>query len=99
MDLKQPDLYINRELSQLEFIYRVLLQAEDEQLPLLERLRFLCISSTILDEFFETRVAGLRQMAGVGSLQTGLDNRSPQDILKAIGARARALVGRQSRLQ
>lgn len=95
MDLKQPDLYINRELSQLEFISRVLLQAEDEQLPLLERLRFLCISSTILDEFFETRVAGLRQMAGVGSSQTGPDNLFPQEILKAIGVRARALVARQ----
>jgi polyphosphate kinase len=98
MDLKQPDLYLNRELSQLEFISRVLLQAEDEQVPLLERLRFLCISSTILDEFFETRVAGLRQMAEVGSLQTGPDNLSSQDALKAIRVRARALVCGQYRI-
>lgn len=95
MDLKQPDLYINRELSQLAFFSRVLLQAEDERVPLLERLRFLCISSTILDEFFETRVAGLRQMAEVGSLQTGPDNLTPPEVLKAVGTRTRELVVRQ----
>ena len=57
----------NRELSQLEFHKRVLRQAEDESLPLLERLRFLCISSTDLDEFFEVRVAGLMQKLEAGS--------------------------------
>ncbi len=95
MDLKHPDLYLNRELSHLEFIWRVLLQAEDERLPLLERLRFLCISSTILDEFFETRVAGFRQMVDVGSSQTGPDNLSPTEVLKAINTRARVVVKRQ----
>lgn len=95
MDLKQADLYLNRELSHLEFIWRVLLQAEDESVPLLERLRFLCISSTILDEFFETRVAGFRQMVDVGSSQTGPDNLSPAEVLKAINVRARVVVKRQ----
>ena len=56
IDLNSPELYFNRELSQLEFHKRVLKQAEDESIPLLERLRFLCISSTNLDEFFETAV-------------------------------------------
>mgnify|MGYP003551480532 FL=1 len=51
-DLKNPTLYINRELSLLEFNLRVIEQTKDENLPLLERLRFLCIASTNLDEFF-----------------------------------------------
>ena len=61
LNLKLPDHYVNRELSQLEFNMRVLQQARDETVPLLERLKFLCISSTNLDEFFEIRVSGLKQ--------------------------------------
>ncbi len=65
--LKSPLFYINRELSLLEFNQRVLAQAMDSALPLLERLRFLCISSSNLDEFFEIRVAGLKQLLELGS--------------------------------
>ena len=61
------DLYINRELSLLEFHKRVLAQAQDSHVPLLERLRFLCISCTNLDEFFEIRVAGLKQRMEIGA--------------------------------
>jgi len=97
-DLKQPELYINRELSQLEFNRRVLEQAKDEKTPLLERLRFLCISSSNLDEFFEIRVAGLMQRAASGSVQAGPDNLSPHETLKQISERAHSLVEEQYRV-
>ena len=94
-DLNTPELYINRELSLLEFNQRVLAQALDESVPLLERLRFLCIASANLDEFFEIRVAGLKQMAELGSTQAAADNMSPPEALRAITARARELVDQQ----
>jgi polyphosphate kinase len=98
IDLKQPELYINRELGLLEFNARVLEQAKDDTVPLLERLRYLCISSTNLDEFFEVRVAGQKQKAELGSVQTGPDNMLPQEILNAIRLRAEALVEEQYRV-
>jgi polyphosphate kinase len=94
-DLKAPDHYINRELSVLGFNARVLAQAFDESLPLLERLRFLCIASSNLDEFFEIRVAGLRQLAELGSDQVAPDGSSIEEALAAIHPRAEALVRRQ----
>ncbi|HQU17228.1 MAG: polyphosphate kinase 1 [Chromatiales bacterium 21-64-14] len=98
IDLKQPELYFNRELSLLEFSDRVLEQTKDETAPLIERLRFLCIASTNLDEFFEIRVAGLKQRAELGAVQSGPDNRTPQEVLKAISAKARRLVDEQYRV-
>ncbi len=97
-DPHDPSLYINRELSLLEFNHRVLEQAKDEANPLLERLRFLCISSTNLDEFFEIRVAGLMQKAEVGSVQVGADQMQPTEVLDAISARAHELVAEQYRV-
>ena len=96
-DLKQPELYINRELSLLEFNWRVLEQAKDPSVPLLERLRYLAISSTNLDEFFEVRVAGLIQRAELGSTQAGPDNMSPSEILNAISERSHVIVDEQYR--
>ena len=96
--LNNPDLYINRELSLLEFHGRVLAQARDEALPLLERLRFLCISSSVLDEFFEIRVAGLKQQEAYGAVQRGPDNLSPSEQLRRIAPQARALIDEQYRV-
>lgn len=95
VNLKQPELYINRELSLLEFNRRVLEQAKDESVPLLERLRFLCISSTNLDEFFEIRAAGVHQQVKYGSVQAGPDNMTPHEILKRISQTAHDLVDEQ----
>ena len=90
-----PELFINRELSLLEFNDRVLAQARDESVPLLERLKFLCISSTNLDEFFEVRVAGLKQKAELLDTPSEADNRTPSDVLRAISQRAHTLVDKQ----
>ncbi len=94
--LRDPALYINRELSQLDFNFRVLAQALDEQVPLLERLRFLCISCTNLDEFFEIRAAAVRHAHEFG-LPPGPDGMSPQAILTAVHDRAAELVDQQYR--
>ncbi|HEU5136970.1 MAG TPA: polyphosphate kinase 1 [Steroidobacteraceae bacterium] len=94
-DLRSAEHYINRELSLLEFNGRVLAQALDEKVPLLERLRFLCISSNNLDEFFEIRVAGLKQRLELGSDQPGADGLTITAQLQAIHDRARGLVDAQ----
>jgi polyphosphate kinase len=96
-DLKAPQHYINRELSFLEFNQRVLDQAFDESVPLLERLRFLCISSSNLDEFFEIRVAGLKQLTELGGGQLAPDGMSIPEQLAAIHDRATRLVTDQYR--
>ncbi|EIJ40965.1 polyphosphate kinase 1 [Beggiatoa alba B18LD] len=98
IDLNRPDLYINRELSLLAFHRRVLAQAKDTSKPLLERLRFLCIASSNLDEFYEVRVAGLKEQVQFGSVQTGADNLSPQEILNRISIAAHDFVDEQYRL-
>lgn len=98
VDLKQPELYINRELSLVEFNQRVLALAEDSSIPLLERLQFLCISSTNLDEFFEIRVSGVKQMIELGSVQAGPDNMTPSEVLKAVNQRVCRLVDDQYRI-
>ena len=98
LPLHAPQNFINRELSALEFNARVLAQAQDPRVPLLERLRFLCICSSNLDEFFEIRVAGLKQLLELGSTQTAPDALSIAEQLAAIHARARALIDDQYRV-
>jgi polyphosphate kinase len=91
-----PELYINRELSWLAFDARVLNEAFDARNPLLERLKFLSIFSTNLDEFYMVRVAGLRRqlLAGV-TAATGPDGIVPAELVSAIRARILELVGMQ----
>ena len=95
VNLDNPEIYINRELSLLEFNRRVIEQAKDETVPLLERLKFLCIASTNLDEFFEIRVAGIKQQVKYRSVQTGPDNLSPTEVLGRISEMAHKLVDDQ----
>ncbi len=95
IDLNSADLYLNRELSLLEFNWRVLQQALDPDVPLLERLNYLCISSTNLDEFFEVRVAGLVQQIEIGDPYLEADQITAQEALKLISQRAHELVEEQ----
>jgi polyphosphate kinase len=94
-DLQAAQLYINRELSFLEFNQRVLEQAKDARLPVLERVKFLCISCANLDEFFEIRVASLKELIEAGATQPAPDGMSPSEQLKAVSARAARLVNEQ----
>ena len=97
-NLKLPDYYINRELSALEFNRRVLSLAYDISVPLLDRLRFLCIVSRNLDEFFEIRVSGLQQRHELGSSPAGSDMLTPHQVLNAISRDADEIVAEQYRL-
>ncbi len=78
-DLRDPELYLNRELTWLSFNDRVLSEAQDERTPLLERMKFLAISSSNLDEFFMKRIGGLKQQVAVGIHQLTVDGRTPQE--------------------
>lgn len=90
--LKNPALYINRELSQLDFNARVLAQAKDPRVPLLERLRYLCITSANLDEFFEVRIATIREQMRTGVGKNGPDGLSATEVLLRVRARVKELV-------
>ena len=93
--LTDPKLLINRELSWLSFNERVLHEALDERTPLLERLKFLSIVSTNLDEFYMVRVAGLRRQVAAGVTQSTPDGMTPQEQLDAIDVRVKALLAAQ----
>ena len=84
INLKNPDLYNNRELSWLQFNTRVLKQAQEESLPLLERLKFLAIYGTNLDEFYMIRVAGLKKLFSAGIIVSGADRLTPMQQLLEI---------------
>ncbi len=92
------DLYINRELSQLEFNKRVFAQALDQAIPLLERLRFLCITCTNLDEFFEIRVAALKQHVEIGAPAPGPEKLPASVVLEALHQELLGLVKQQYQL-
>ncbi len=90
-----PEHVLNRELSLLAFNRRVLAQAADARVPLLERLRFLCIVSSNLDEFFEIRIAGLKALIKLGSLTPESDGLPPQEVFRRVGLEAHALIAKQ----
>ena len=85
-DLNDSSLYLNRELSWLKFNTRVLAQSMKKELPLFERLKFLAIYATNLDEFYMIRVAGLKQLFSAGVIETGADQKTPLDQLREIRA-------------
>ena len=89
--LDHQALYFNRELSWLSFNWRVLYQAMDERTPLLERLRFLAITASNLDEFFRKRVGGLKRQVAAGVTRLSPDGRSPEMQLELIGEAVRPM--------
>jgi polyphosphate kinase len=92
-----PQNYLNRELGLLAFNRRVMAQAQDERVPLLERLRFLCIVSSNLDEFFEVRVAGLKEQIKAHAPVITTDGMTAQDAFRLVCGEAHALIGEQYR--
>ncbi|HEX3052400.1 MAG TPA: polyphosphate kinase 1 [Aggregatilineaceae bacterium] len=95
VDLRDPALYINRELSMLEFNYRVLEEALDPTIPLLERVKFLAIFANNMDEFFMIRVSGLREQVAAGVIETPADGLTPAQQLAAIRKRFQPMLDSQ----
>src|SRR4051812_34281565 len=92
VDIEGPERFLNRELSWLDFDARVLAQAEDERVPLLERAKFLAIFAQNLDEFFQVRVAGLKDQVAAGIATTTPDGRTPAQQLLEIRDAVECLV-------
>src|ERR1700759_4710917 len=92
-----PDKFINRELAWLEFNQRVLDEALDPTTPLLERVKFFTITSSNLDEFFEVRVAGLKQQIESDVVERSMDGKTASETLRAIRKRVRAMIDQQYR--
>ncbi|MEZ4485132.1 MAG: hypothetical protein R2864_11255 [Syntrophotaleaceae bacterium] len=86
ISLDNPELYLNRELGWLQFNQRVLLQAEDPRIPLLERVKFLAIAGSNLDEFFMKRIGGLKQQALAGVHRRTIDGLTPEEQIAACYA-------------
>ena len=90
--LDNPDYYINREFTALAFNERVLALANDERNPLLERMRYLCICSSNLDEFFEIRVAGLREKIAIASRKLSIDGLYAEEVLTQLSKKTHLLI-------
>ena len=88
-------LYINRERSLLEFNRRVLAQASNEDIPLLERLKYLCISSSNMDEFFEVRLASLMELMDEPGALTMPDEQNPAEVVNCLSEAAHEIVEEQ----
>src|SRR6266851_3562456 len=93
--LSSPELYLNRELTWLGFNRRVLSEAEDEKNPLLERLKFLAISGSNLDEFFMKRIGGLKHQVAAGIVEKTVDGRTPQQQITECYTEIRQFEPRQ----
>ncbi len=93
--LKSPDLFLNRELTWLQFNRRVLAQAQDPRNPLLERLKFLAITASNLDEFFMKRIGGLKQQVAAGVQELTVDGRTPHQQISECYAEVRDFQQRQ----
>lgn len=92
LSLDNPAWYINREFSALAFNERVLELSNDEGIPLLERMRYLCICSSNLDEFFEIRIAGLKEKIAVGSKKQSPDGLYPDELLGQLSKKTHQLI-------
>ena len=97
-DLDSPELYLNRELTWLEFNRRVLHEAQDQRTPLLERIKFMAIVSANLDEFFMKRIGGLKQQDGAGIRNLTVDGRTPRQQIDQCNALVRELETRKEQL-
>lgn len=98
IDLDDPALYLNRELTWLEFNRRVLHEVADPRTPLLERVKFLAIVSNNLDEFFMKRIGGLKQQIAAGVRKTSVDRRTPARQVRECHAMCRELHAEQKRI-
>jgi len=95
IDLDAPEWYLNRELTWLEFNRRILHEALDERAPLLERVKFLAIVASNLDEFFMKRIGGLKQQAGAGVTELSIDGRTPEQQIRESHAVVREMEDQQ----
>lgn len=97
-DLNSPEWYLNRELTWLEFNKRVLHEADDDRTPLLERVKFIAIVSSNLDEFFMKRIGGLKQQVGAGISKLSIDGRTAQQQIKECYEVVREIEGNKRRI-